>query len=187
MQTVHPSPEAVRLAMARIRRAVDAQWRRLRSPLDWGLVRRDGCRTIACHGGWYALGRLMDHAAVSWRRDADFPPDDAGETLMAVRPDGSATPVMYFEGGHALARDLGVHERACAEGVGGAPSGALGQPPRRAHVRRRRRHRHREAALAALARRGSSALPGIGIEPSADGWRLVRRPYPDSLLPVGDE
>ena len=39
-------------------------------------------------------------------------------------------------------------------------------------------------ALAELARRDPSALPGIGIEPCAGGWRLVRRPYADSLLPV---
>ena len=107
MQTVHPSPEAVRPAMARIRRAVDAHGGDREAVMDWGIVRRDGCRTIACHGGWYALGRLMDRAAVRWRCDADFPPDHPGETLMAVRPDGAVTPVMYYEGGHALARDLG--------------------------------------------------------------------------------
>ncbi len=220
MQTVHPSPGAVRLAMARIRRAVDAHGGDREAPMDWGIVRRDGCRTIACHGGWYALGRLMDHATVSWRRDADFPPDDAGETLMAARPGGSVSPVMYLEGGHALARDLGFMNTPALKGwaerhpeLWGSRHGermfagdgaiAFGRP---AHTSIRVSeivdwwlavadrldaaipvHRNREAALAALARRGSSALPGIEIEPSADGWRLVRRPYPDSLLPVGDE
>ena len=217
MQTVHPSPEAVRLAMARIRRAVDAQGGDCVAPMDWGLVRRDGCRTIACHGGWYALGRLMDSVAVSWRRDADFPLDDAGESLMATRPDGSTTPVMYFEGGHALARDLGFMNAPALKGwaerhpeIWGCRHGermfagdgamAFGRP---AHTPVRVSeivdwwlavadrldaaipvHRDRADALAALARHDLSALPGIEIEPSADGWRLVLRPYPDSLLPV---
>ena len=36
MQTVHPSPEAVRLAMARIRRAVDTHGGDREAPMDWG-------------------------------------------------------------------------------------------------------------------------------------------------------
>ena len=220
MQTVHPSPGAVRLAMTRIRRAVDAQGGDREAPMDWGIVRRDGCRTIACHGGWYALGRLMDHAAVSWRRDADFPPDDAGETLMAARPDGSVSPVMYYEGGHALASDLGFMNTPALKGwaerhpeIWGCRGGewmfagegamAFGKPPYTpvrvseivdwwlAVADRLDKaipvHRDRADALAELARRHPSALPGIKIKPCAGGWRLVRRPYPDSLLPVGGE
>ena len=116
MQTVHPSPEAVRLAMARIRRAVDAQGGDRVAPMDWGVVRRDGCRTIACHGGWYALGRLMDHPAVEWRHDEAFVREDPGETLMAAGPDGEAAPVKYREGARLLARDLGFVNAPALEG-----------------------------------------------------------------------
>lgn len=107
MQILHPSPDAIRLAMSRIERAVEAHGGHCDAVMDRGIVHRGDCRTVACHGGWYALGRLMDHPAVRWRRDADFPPDNVGETLMAMRPKGSVTPVMYYEGSHALARDLG--------------------------------------------------------------------------------
>ena len=58
----------------------------------------------------------MDHAAVSWRHHADFPPDDEGETLMATRPHGSTTLVMYYEGGHALACDLGFMNAPALKG-----------------------------------------------------------------------
>ena len=220
MQTVHPSPGAVRLAMARIRRAVAAHGGDREAPMDWGGVRRDDCRTIACHGGWYALGRLMDNPAVQWRRDADFPPDDTGETLMAERPDGAVTPVMYYEGGHALARDLGFMNAPALKGwaerhpelwgcrhgermFAGDGAMAFGRPP---HTPIRVSeivdwwlavaerldaaipvHRDRLDALAALACDESPALSGIEIEPCAGGWRLVLRPYPDSLLPVGGE
>ena len=59
MHTVHPSPEAVRLAMSRIERAMAACGGDREAPMDWGIVHRHECRTTACHGGWYALGRLM--------------------------------------------------------------------------------------------------------------------------------
>ena len=220
MQIVHPSPEAVRLAMARIRRAVDAHCGDREAPMDWGVVRRDGCRTIACHGGWYALGRLMDHPAVRWRHDESFLREDPGETLMAVRPDGSVTPVMYYEGGHALARDLGFMNAPALKGwaerhpeIWGCRHGermfagdgamAFGRPPYTplrvseivdwwlAVADRLDAaipvHRDRADALAALARRDPVALPGIRIEACAGGWRLVRRPHSDILLPLGDE
>ena len=106
MQTVHPSPEAVRLAMSRIERAMSAHSGDREAPMDWGIVHRHDCRTTACHGGWYALGRLMDHPAVRWRHDETFY-SDPGETMMALRPDGQLTHVMYCEGAHMLARDLG--------------------------------------------------------------------------------
>ena len=48
-------------------------------------------------------------------------------------------------------------------------------------------HRDRADALAALGRHDPSALPGIEIEPCTGGWRPVRRPYPDSLLPAPNE
>ncbi|MCY3670917.1 MAG: hypothetical protein OXH14_07525, partial [Alphaproteobacteria bacterium] len=70
------------------------------------LAHRHGCRMTACHGGWYALARMMDHPAVRWRHDETFY-SDPGETLMALRQDGTVTHLMYHEGTHMLARDLG--------------------------------------------------------------------------------
>ena len=46
MHAVHPSPEAVRLAMARIERAVAACGGDREAPMDWGIVHRHGCRTV---------------------------------------------------------------------------------------------------------------------------------------------
>ena len=74
--------------------------------MDWGIVHRHEYRTTACHGGWYALGRLMDHPAVRWRHDETFY-KDPGETMMALRRDGAVTHLMYYEGAHMLACDLG--------------------------------------------------------------------------------
>ena len=106
MQTIHPSPEAVRLAMTRIESVLAVCGGDREVPMDWGIVLRDGCRTVACHGGWYALGRLIGHPAVRWRHDETFY-RDPGETMMVVQPDGRLTHVMYYEGAHMLARDLG--------------------------------------------------------------------------------
>ena len=106
MQTVHPSPEAIRLAMSRIERAMAVGGGDGEAPMDWGIVHRHDCRTTACHGGWYALGRLIDHPAVRWRHDETFY-SDPGETMMALRQDGTVTHLMYYEGAHMLARDLG--------------------------------------------------------------------------------
>ena len=106
MQIVHPSPEAVRLAMSRIERAMAACGGDRDAPMDWGIVHRHDCRTTACHGGWYALARLIDHPAIRWRHDETFY-SDPGETMMALRPDGTVAHVMYHEGAHMLACDLG--------------------------------------------------------------------------------
>ena len=113
MQTVHPSPEAIRLAMFRIERAMELYGGDREAPMDWGIVHRHDCRTTACHGGWYALGRLMDHPAIRWRHDETFY-NDPGETMMALRRDGTVTHLMYHEGAHMLARDLGfMNAPAC--------------------------------------------------------------------------
>ena len=106
MQTVHPSPEAVRLAMSRIECAMAVHGGDGEAPMDRGIVHRQECRTTACHAGWYALGRLMDHPAIRWRHDETFY-KDPGETMMALRRDGTVTHLMYHEGAHMLARDLG--------------------------------------------------------------------------------
>ena len=102
---LHPSPEAVRLAMTRIEHAMAACGGDREAPMDWGIVHRHGCRTTACHGGWYALGHLIDHPDIRWRHDETFC-SDPGETMMALRPDGSVTHLMYHEGAHLLACDL---------------------------------------------------------------------------------
>ncbi len=115
MLTVHPSPEAVRLAMSRIERAMAACGGDREAPMDWGIVHRHDCRTVACHGGWYALGRLTDHPAIRWRHDETFY-SDPGETMMALRPDGQLTHVMYCEGAHMLARDLGFMNAPALKG-----------------------------------------------------------------------
>ena len=115
MRIIHPSPEAVRFAMSRIERAMAACGGDGESPMDWGIVHRHGCRTTACHGGWYALGRLIDHPAVRWRHDEKFY-SDPGETMMALRPDGQLTHVMYHEGAHMLARDLGFMNAPALKG-----------------------------------------------------------------------
>ena len=146
MHAIHPSPEAVRLAMTRIQLAADAHGDDREVVMDWGTVRRNSCRTIACHAGWYALGRLVDQAAIRWQQDATFHPDDPGETLMAFRPDGTTSPVMYHEGAHLLARDLGFMNAPALKGwaerhpaLWGGPGGermfagdgaaAFGKPP----------------------------------------------------------
>ncbi len=115
MRTIHPSPEAIRLAMSRIRRAVDAHGGDQEVPMDFGIVLRHGCRTTACHAGWYALGRFMDHAAVRWRHDETFYADP-GETMMALRRDGALAHLMYYEGAHVLARDLGFMNAPALKG-----------------------------------------------------------------------
>ena len=58
----------------------------------------------------------MDHPAVQWRHDEAFLREDPGETLMAVGQDGEATPVMYYEGAHHLARDLGFMNTPALKG-----------------------------------------------------------------------
>ena len=115
MNTIHPSPTAVRLAMSRIQHAVDAHGGDQVAPMDWGIVLRDGCRTTACHAGWYTLGRLMDHPAIRWRHDETFYADP-GDTMMALRQDGSLTHLMYHEGAHILARDLGFMNSPALKG-----------------------------------------------------------------------
>ena len=115
MQTVHPSAETVRLVMSRIERAMADSGGNGEAPMDWGIVHRHDCRTVACHGGWYALGRLIDHPALRWRHDETFY-CDPGETMMALRPNGQLTHVMYYEGAHMLARDLGFMNAPALKG-----------------------------------------------------------------------
>ena len=115
MQTVHPSPVAIRLAMSRIRNAVDAHGGDQQVPMDWGIVHRHGCRTTACHAGWYTLARFMEHPAVRWLRDETFY-TDPGETMMALKPDGKIAHLMYHDGAHVLARDLGFMNAPALKG-----------------------------------------------------------------------
>ncbi len=215
MQNLHPSPNAIRLAMACIRRAVDTHGGDHTAPMDRGIVLRNGCRTTACHGGWYALGRLMDHPAVCWRHDETFY-SDPGETLMARRPDGSLSPVMYCEGGQLLARDLGFMNAPALRGwaerhpeiwgnahgermFAGDGAVAFGKPaftPVRVGeivawwlaVAERL-----DTAIpvhgdreAALAALDASMQDTVVIEPWKQGWRLVRRPRAESLLSLRD-
>ena len=219
MQTVHPSPEAIRLAMSRIRNAVDAHGGDQEVPMDWGSIHRHGCRTTACHAGWYALGRFMDHPAVRWLHDETFY-TDPGETMMALRQDGKVTHLMHYEGAHILARDLGFMNAPALKGwaerrpqiwagangdrmFAGDGAVAFGKPPF-AHVmvseiitwwlavadrldRTIPVHRDQTAALAALKCYDAEvqetiAIDTIAIEPCTGGFRLVRRPYPASLL-----
>ncbi len=145
MQTVHPSPVAIRLAMSRIRNAVHAHGGDQQVPMDWGIIHRHGCRTTACHAGWYTLARFMEHPAVRWLHDETFYADP-GETMMALTLDGKVTHLMYHDGAHVLARDLGfMHAPALKRwaerhpGIWGGPHGdrmfagdgtaAFGKPP----------------------------------------------------------
>ncbi|MDE0147906.1 MAG: hypothetical protein OXM58_06005 [Rhodospirillaceae bacterium] len=216
MPAVHPSPEAVRLAMTRIERAMAAYGGDREAPMDWGIVHRHRCRTVACHGGWYALGRLIGHPAVRWRHEETFY-KDPGETMMALRPDGQLTHLMYYEGAHLLARDLGFMNAPALKGwaerhpelwgnrhgarmFAGDGAVAFGKPPFtpvmvsgivawwRAVADRLDAaipvHARQTATLAALERYDVYARDRIAVEPCAGGWRLVRRPYPDTLLPL---
>ena len=115
MHTVHPSPVAIRRAMSRIRNAVDAHGGDQQVPMDCGIVHRHGCRTTACHAGWYTLARFMEHPAVRWLHDQTFY-TDPGETMMALRHDGLLTHLMYHEGAHVLARDLGFMNAPALKG-----------------------------------------------------------------------
>ena len=115
MHTIHPSPEAIRLAMTRVESVLAACGGDREAPMDWGIVLRDGCRTVACHGGWYALCRLIGHPDIRWRHDETFY-SDPGETMMALRPDGQLAHVMYHEGAHMLARDLGFMNAPALKG-----------------------------------------------------------------------
>ena len=214
MQIVHPSPEAVRLAVSRIQGAVDAHGGDQEVPMDWGIVHRNGCRTTACHAGWYTLGRFMDHSALRWRHDETFYPDP-GETMMALRQDGRITHLMYHEGAHILARDLGFMSSPALKGwadrhpkmwggshgermFAGDGAVAFGKPPFApvmvsdiiawwlAVADRLDEaipvHRDHMAAFAALKCHDLHAQENIAIEPCKGGYRLVRRPYPVSLL-----
>ena len=214
MRTVHPSPEAIRLAMSRIQSAVDACGGDQEVPMDWGIVHRHGCRTTACHAGWYALGRFMDHSAVRWLHDETFYADP-GETMMALRQDGKVTHLMHYEGAHILARDLGFMNAPALKGwaerhpgIWGSAHGdrmfagdgavAFGKPPfARVMVSEIITwwlavadrldeaipvHADQVAALAALKCYDAEAQERIAIEPCTGGFRLVRRPYPRSLL-----
>ena len=216
MQTIHPSPEAIRLAMSRIERAMTACGGDREAPMDRGIVHRHGRRTIACHGGWYALGRLTGHPAVRWRHDETFC-KDPGETMMALRPDGAVSHVMYYEGAHLLARDLGVMNAPALKGwaernpeIWGNRHGermfacdgalAFGKPAFApvmvsdivawwlAVAARLDAaipvHDHRTAALAARERHDVHGRQTIQVEPCTGGWRLVRRPHAESLLPL---
>ena len=127
MQTVHPSPEAVRLAVSRIKRAVDAHGGDQQVPMDFGIILRHGCRTTACHAGWYTLGRFMDHSAVRWLHDETFY-TDPGETMMALTPDGKVTHLMYHDGAHVLARDLGFMNAPALKGWAQRHPGIWGGP-----------------------------------------------------------
>ncbi len=209
MQTVHPSPEAVRLTMSRIERAMADSGGDGEAPMDWGIVHRHNCRTVACHGGWYALGRLIDHPAVRWRHDETFY-SDPGETMMALRQDGQLTHVMYHEGAHMLARDLAFMNAPALTGwaerhphiwgnrhgermFAGNGAVAFGKPPFtpamvawwRAAAERLDAaipvHAHRPAALTALQPHEPKAQETITVEPCAGGYRLVRQPRPVSL------
>ena len=214
MQIVHPSPEAVRLAMSRMQSAVDAHGGDQQAPMDWGIILRDGCRTTACHAGWYTLGRFMDHSAIRWQHDETFY-SDPGETMMARRQDGSVTHLMYHEGAHVLARDLGFMNSSALRGwadrhpdIWGGAHGermfagngavAFGRPPFTpilvseivawwvAVADRLDEaipvHRDQMDALAALKCHDLGAQEKIALEPCTGGCRLVRRPYPVSLL-----
>ena len=127
MQTVHPSPEAVRLAVSRIKRAVDAHGGDQQVPMDFGIILRHGCRTTACHAGWYTLGRFMDHSAVRWLHDETFY-TDSGETMMALTPDGKVTHLMYHDGAHVLALDLGFMNAPALKGWAKRHPGIWGGP-----------------------------------------------------------
>ena len=181
--------------------------------MDWGIVHRHDCRTTACHGGWYALGRLVGHPAVRWRHDETFY-SDPGETMMALRRDGAVTHLMYYEGAHLLARDLGFMNAPALRGwaerhpeiwgnrhgermFAGDGAVAFGKPAFtsimvsgiaawwRAVADRLDAaipvHGDRAAALAALDRHDAGTRETVAVEPCADGWRLVRRPYPATL------
>ena len=127
MQTVHPSPEAVRLAVSRIQRAVNTHGGDQQVPMDFGIILRRGCRTTACHAGWYTLGRFMDHSAVRWLHDETFY-TDPGETMMALTPDGNVNHLMYHDGAHVLARDLGFMNAPALKGWAERHPGIWGGP-----------------------------------------------------------
>ena len=214
MQTVHPSPEAVRLAVSRIKRAVDAHGGDQQVPMDFGIILRHGCHTTACHAGWYTLGRFMDHSAIRWRHDETFY-TDPGETMMAFTPDGKVSHLMYHDGAHVLARDLGFMNAPALKGwaerhpgIWGGPHGdrmfagdgavAFGKTPYAPIIVSEivawwlavadrldaaiPVHRDRLTALAVCKCRDPDTQQTIAIEPCTGGFRLVRWPYPVSLL-----
>ena len=214
MQTVHPSPEAVRLAVSRIQRAVGTHGGDQQVPMDFGIILRHGCRTTACHAGWYTLGRFMDHSAVRWLHDETFY-TDPGETMMALTPDGKVSHLMYHDGAHVLARDLGFKNAPALKGwaerhpgIWGGPHGdrmfagdgavAFGKTPYAPIIVSEivawwlavadrldaaiPVHRDRLTALAVCKCRDPDTQQTIAIEPCTGGFRLVRWPYPVSLL-----
>ena len=134
---------------------------------------------------------------------------------MALRQDGSLTHLMYHEGAHIFARDLGFMNSAAPKGwadrhpeIWGGSHGermfagngavAFGKPPFTpvmvseivawwlAVADRLDTaipvHRGQMGALAALKCHDLQAQENIAIKPCKGGYRLVRRPYPVSLL-----
>ena len=133
---------------------------------------------------------------------------------MALRPDGTVTHLMYHEGAHMLARDLGFMNSPSLRGwaerhpelwgnrhgermFAGDGAAAFGKPVFtpimvseitawwRAVADRLDAaipvHRDRASALAAFDSHDARARETAAVEPCAGGWRLVRRPYPESL------
>lgn len=110
MKIRHPDPAAIRAAMGRLERVVDARRFPRLDMLTMGLKQRvlfgRECGTTACHGGWYALAVIaeMTDAPVEW-----IPAPGLGFRQMALasRRPGAEGCISWKSGAIQLALDLG--------------------------------------------------------------------------------
>ena len=106
MRTIHPSPTVVRRIVSRLRSVAGPRSTNQHAEMNCGLIHRQGCRTIACHAGWYTLARFIHHPSVIWLNEPCFG-DQPGETMMALGQCGNMRQLSHDHGAHVLARDLG--------------------------------------------------------------------------------
>ena len=106
MKYPHPTPEAIREAMDRL----ETVTKDITEPLvdmNVGDVWRPmgSCRTVACHGGWYALAKAEQAVWMPSKID--------GMDGTVAKEVGYEHHLDYGDGAEQLAEDLGFDNAAC--------------------------------------------------------------------------
>ena len=130
MRTVHPSPTTIHRIVSRLRSAASACGGDQPADMDCSLIHRQGCRTTACHAGWYTLARFLHHPSVVWMDEPRLH-DRPGESMMALGHCRNMRHLIHDDGAHVLARDLGFMTAPALKGwaerhpdIWGSPHGA---------------------------------------------------------------